>query len=95
MKLYNKGMFFTRNSGRNYYFNKISDVKPEMLAYFVKNGLWIVLKFVCNSDVILVKIKTAHQGCFEFLSVDRSFDNYESYSKNVLIVVTTFSYYLG
>ncbi|WP_425592810.1 SIMPL domain-containing protein [Candidatus Borrelia fainii] len=94
IKLYNKGVLFTGNGGPSYYFDKINDVKPEMLADSIKNALDAALEFSRNSGAVLGKIKTANQGYFEFLPVDRSSENHERYSKKILRVVTTVSYYL-
>ncbi|WP_247065406.1 SIMPL domain-containing protein [Borrelia puertoricensis] len=94
IKLYNKGVLFTGNGEPSYYFDKINDVKPEMLADSIKNVLGAALEFLHNSDAILEKIKTVNQGYFEFLSVDRSSENHERYSNKILRVVITVSYYL-
>ncbi|QMU99026.1 DUF541 domain-containing protein [Borrelia sp. A-FGy1] len=94
IKLYNKGVLLTSNIGPNYYFDKINDVKPEMLADSVKNAKLAALEFANNSGATLGKIKNANQGYFEFLPVDRSLGNHELYSKKILRVVTTVSYYV-
>ncbi|MBW6186672.1 SIMPL domain-containing protein [Borrelia miyamotoi] len=94
INLYNKGILFTSNDGPSYYFDKINDVKPEMLADSIKNALGAALEFAKNSGTVLGKIKTANQGYFKFLPVDRSLENHERYPKKILRVVTTVSYYL-
>ncbi|UPA09541.1 SIMPL domain-containing protein [Borrelia nietonii YOR] len=94
IELYNKGVLFSGNDGPSYYFDKINEVKPEMLADSVKNALWAALEFAQNSGAVLGKIKTANQGYFEFLPSDRSSGRHERYSKKILRVVTTVSYYL-
>ncbi|UER67415.1 SIMPL domain-containing protein [Borrelia sp. BU AG58] len=94
IKLYNKGVLLTSNFGPSYYFDKINDIKPEMLADSVKNAELAALEFAKNSGATLGKIKNANQGYFEFLPIDRSLGSHELYSRKILRVVTTVSYYL-
>ncbi|AYE36111.1 SIMPL domain-containing protein [Borrelia turcica IST7] len=94
IKLYNKGVLLTSNVGPSYYFDRINDVKPEMLADSIKKAKLAALEFANNSGATLGKIKNANQGYFEFLPVDRSLGSHELYSKKILRVVTTVSYYL-
>ncbi|UGQ17028.1 SIMPL domain-containing protein [Borrelia sp. RT1S] len=94
IELYNKGVLLTSNFGPSYYFDKINDVKPEMLADSIKNAKLAALEFAKNSGATLGKIKNASQGYFEFLPVDRSMGSHELYLRKMLRVVTTVSYYL-
>ncbi|WP_233275043.1 SIMPL domain-containing protein [Borrelia anserina] len=95
IELYNKGVLFSGNDGPSYYFDKINEVKPEMLADSIQNAKWAALEFANNSGAVLGRIKTANQGYFEFLPIDRSSGEHERYSKKILRVVTTVSYYLN
>ncbi|AWG42615.1 SIMPL domain-containing protein [Candidatus Borreliella tachyglossi] len=95
IKLYNKGVLLTSHGGPYYYFDKINEVKPKMLADSIKNAKLAALEFANNSGAVLGKIKNANQGYFEFLPVDRGAESHELYSKKILRVVTTVSYYLN
>ncbi|ACH93177.1 hypothetical protein BDCR2A_00257 [Borrelia duttonii CR2A] len=93
-ELYNKGVLLNSNLGPRYYFDKINDVKPDMLADSIKNAYSAALEFAHHSGVALGKVKTANQGYFEFIPIDRSDEDHARYSKKILRVVTTVSYYL-
>ncbi|AJA90054.1 hypothetical protein OY14_01100 [Borreliella chilensis] len=94
IELYNRGLLISNNGGPRYYFDKINDIKPEMLAESIRNAKLAALEFVKHSGSKLGKIKNANQGYFEFLPVDRSLGDQELYPQKILRIVTTISYYL-
>lgn len=93
-ELYDQGVLISNSGGPRYYFDNINDIKPEMLADSIKNAKLAALEFAKHSNSKLGKIKNANQGYFEFLPIDRSLGAQEHYSKKILRVVTTVSYYL-
>ncbi len=94
MDLYNQRILISNSEGPRYYFDNINEIKPKMLADLIKNAKLAALEFAKHSSSKLGKIKTANQGYFEFLHIDRSLGPQERYPKKILRIVTTVSYYL-
>ncbi|WKC79633.1 SIMPL domain-containing protein [Borreliella tanukii] len=94
IELYDQVLLIGNNGGSIYCFDKINDIKSEMLANLIRNAELAALEFARYFGLKLGKIKNANQKYFEFFSVDRSFDNQKLYPKRILMIIATISYYL-
>ena len=85
-----EGIIFTGGSWQTeYIFNRLNEIKPEMIEEATANARKSAAKFAEDSDSRLGKIKTASQGQFSIYSRD----NNNPHIKKVR-VVSTVEYYL-
>lgn len=73
-----------------YIFNRLNDIKPDMIEQATREARIVAEKFAEDSDSELGKIRTASQGQFSITSRD----NNNPHIKNVR-VVSTIEYYLS
>jgi len=88
-----EGIVFTGNdymARTEYLFNRLNDIKPEMIEEATTKAREVAEKFAADSNSQLGKIKTASQG--QFTINDRDSNN--PHIKNVR-VVSTVEYYLS
>lgn len=87
-----EGIVFTKGdyeSQIEYIFNRLNDVKPDMIEEATKNAREVAEKFASDSKSRLGKIKSAYQGQFSITARD----NNTPHIKKVR-VVSTVAYYL-
>ena len=80
----------TYDSKTEYIFNRLNEVKPEMIEEATRQARDVAEKFASDSDSKLGKIKTASQGKFSISDRDKN----NPHIKNVR-VVSTVAYYLS
>ena len=86
-----QGIIFTGNSWQTeYIFNRLNEIKPEMIEEATSNARSAALKFAEDSDSRLGKIKTAYQGQFSISSRDKNNPHIKK-----IRVVSTVEYYLS
>ncbi len=86
-----QGIVFTGNNWQTeYIFNRLNEVKPDMIEEATANAREAALKFAADSESRLGKIKTANQGQFSISPRD----NNNPHIKTVR-VVSTIEYYLS
>lgn len=85
-----QGIVFTGNDWQTeYIFNRLNEVKPEMIEEATANARKAALKFANDSNSKLGKIKTAYQGQFSISSRDKNNPQIKK-----VRVVSTVEYYL-
>lgn len=87
-----------RNNGPKFFFTKLNEIKPEMIAESIKQAKIAANEFEINSGSKIGKMKSASQGQFsifskETTSQDGGGDDSQFIDKMVR-VVTTVEYYL-
>jgi len=97
-KLVEAGVILTNdggNSGPNYLFTKLNDIKPDMLAEALANAREGAAKFAEDSGAQVGSIRRANQGIFQILPRDRAPGLYEPGQINKTVrVVSTVDYAL-
>jgi hypothetical protein len=82
-------------SGPTYLFNRLSELKPEMIAEATANARRAAEQFAIDSGSRLGKIRRADQGVFQILARDRTPGVGEEGQKEKTVrVVSTIQYYL-
>ncbi|WP_235633170.1 SIMPL domain-containing protein [Borreliella mayonii] len=94
IEFYNQGLLISSNVGLRYYFNKINDIKSEMLADLIRNTELAALEFEKHFGSKLNKIKNENQEYFKFFLVNRKFVNQKFYPQKMLRIASTIYYYL-
>lgn len=80
-----------------YYFTKLNDSKPEMIAEATKNARAAAEQFAKDSGAQVGQIRTASQGLFSINAIGNT-DNYQyemRQRKKQIRVVTTIEFYLN
>lgn len=88
-----QGIVMTGNgyqSRTEYIFNRLNDIKPEMIEQATENARAVAMKFANDSNSELGKIKRASQGRFSISARDKN----NPHIKNIR-VVSTIEYYLA
>jgi hypothetical protein len=88
-----KGIVFTGGnyeSQTEYIFNRLNDIKPEMIEEATRKAREVAQKFAGDSQSTLGKIKRASQGQFSIKSRDKN----NPHIKRIR-VVSTVEYYLS
>lgn len=87
------GISLSQNTYENkveYYFTKLTEVKPSMIEESTKNARAVALKFAKDSSSKLGKIKKARQGQFSISSRDKNTEHIKR-----VRVVSSIEYYLS
>lgn len=92
-KLVEAGVILTNeggNSGPNYLFTKLNEIKPDMLAKALANAREGAAKFADDSGASVGGIRRAYQGVFQILARDQAPGLYEpgQIDKTVRVVST-------
>ena len=88
-----KGIVLTGNnydSRTEYIFNRLNEIKPEMIEEATRKAREVAQKFATDSDSRLGKIKSARQGQFSITDRDKNNPHIKK-----IRVVTTVEYYLA
>lgn len=88
-ELVKRGVPVSGNSGPQYYFTTLNDIKPEMIAAATRNAREAAEQFANDSGSTVGAIRTARQGLFSITPRD----DFTPDIKNVR-VVTTVDYFL-
>lgn len=99
--LLNEGVTITNNDGPKFFFTKLNDIKPALLAESVKQARRAAEEFATNSGSKVGKIKSASQGVISILSKEAAGSSNQSYIVDELgfvgktvRVVSSIQYYL-
>jgi len=96
-QLIDKGVSLSgdRWTGRpRYFFTRINDVKPELLAEATKAALRSAEEFAENSQSEVGGIKRASQGIISLIPSNRVNESEEFYRNKIARVVTSIDYYI-
>lgn len=88
-----QGIVLSGNSYQSrteYLFNRLNEIKPEMIEEATRKAREVALKFATDSQSTLGKIKKASQGQFSIRSRDKNNPHIKS-----IRVVSTIEYYLS
>lgn len=97
-KLLSKGILITGDkysSGPKYFYNKFTDIKPELLAEATKEAKKAAEEFAKNSGSHVGEIARANQGIVRILPANRTNEDAQFFKDKVIRVVTTVDYILN
>ena len=77
-----------------YYFTKINEVKPELLADATRAALKSAEEFATNSGATVGGIRRASQGIISLIPANRVNESEEFYLKKIARVVSSIDYYI-
>lgn len=96
-ELFDQGVILTgdRWSSRpRYYFTRINEIKPELLAKSIKAALRSAEEFAENSGAAVGDIKNARQGIISLIPSTRVSESEEFYPQKIARVVSSMDYYI-